>query len=100
MMKKLKISQVQFEAKSLPSENSEKLYKYFKKCLNYKPDIICTPECSNIITSDNNYLHTYSNYQKDCPVLNMTRYFAKKKQNIRKHRLTFIKKTKTKKISK
>ena len=47
-MKKLKISQIQFQAKSTPAENAKLLKKYFIKTKRFKPDLICTPECSNI----------------------------------------------------
>ena len=46
--------------------------------LKFKPDLICTPECSNIITSDKNYLFKYTNYQDDCPIIKMACNFAKK----------------------
>ena len=55
-MKKLKISQIQFEAKATPVQNSILLKKYFEKTKKFKPDLICTPECSNIITNDKNHL--------------------------------------------
>ena len=77
-MKTFKISQIQFQAKSTPSENAILLEKFFNKCLKYKPDLICTPECSNIITSDKKHLFKYSNYQNDCPVIKKTKIFCKK----------------------
>ena len=52
-MKSLKISQIQFQAQSTPQENCHQLFNYYKKTLKFKPDLICTPECSNIITNDN-----------------------------------------------
>ena len=55
-MKKLKISQIQFEAKATPVQNAILLKKYFEKTKKFKPDLICTPECSNIITNDKSYL--------------------------------------------
>ena len=49
-MKKLRISQIQFQAKSTPDENAKLLETNFLKTRKFKPDLICTPECSNIIT--------------------------------------------------
>ena len=54
-MKTINISQIQFEAKSTPFKNAEQLKKYFEKTKKFKPNLICTPECSNIITNDINY---------------------------------------------
>ena len=76
-MKHLKISQIQFEAKNTPQENCYQLENFYKKALNFKPDLICTPECSNIITSDKKYLLDFTNYQRDCPILKMTREFSR-----------------------
>ena len=77
-MKNLRISQIQFEAKATPQENCDQLYNYYKKSLNYKPDLICTPECSNIITNDKKHLLKFTNYEEDCPILNMSKEFAYK----------------------
>ena len=77
-MKTLKISQIQFEAKSTPQENANQLENFFKKTFKFKPDLICTPECSNIITNDKNHLFKFTTYQKDCPILNMSKKYAKK----------------------
>ena len=76
-MKNLKISQIQFEAKPTPLENCNQLENFYKKALKFKPDLICTPECSNIITSDKKHLFKFTNYQNDCPILNMSKEFAK-----------------------
>ena len=76
----IKISQIQFEGKSTPYENAEILENYFKKTLIFKPDLITTPECSNIITASNIHLIKHSNYQSDCPVLKMAKSFAKLNQ--------------------
>ena len=76
-MKKIKISQIQFEAKSTPIKNAKILNYYFDKAIKFKPNLICTPECSNIITSDKSYLLKNTNYESDCPVLDMTKIFAK-----------------------
>ena len=77
-MNKLKISQVQFSASHIPSLNSIILIKNFNQALRFKPDLICTPECSNIITNDKNYLMSNAPYQNTCPVLKMAKDFAKK----------------------
>lgn len=77
-MKIFKISQVQFEAKPTPLENCELLENYFTIAQKFKPDLICTPECSNIITSDKLHLLNYSTYQSDCPIIKMTKKFSKK----------------------
>ena len=77
-MKKLKISQIQFEAKSTPQENCDQLENFYRRSNRFKPDLICTPECSNIITNDKKHLYKFANFQEDCPILNMSRSFAKK----------------------
>ena len=77
-MKNLKISQIQFQAKPTPQENCDQLENYYKKALKFKPDLICTPECSNIITNDKNFLLLNAPYQNTCPVLKMAKNFAKK----------------------
>ena len=41
-MKTIKISQIQFSAKSTPFKNAELLKKYFEKTKKFKPDLICT----------------------------------------------------------
>ena len=77
-MKIFRISQIQFEAKPTPIENSELLESYFVLSHKFKPDLICTPECSNIITNDKVHLLNYSTYQSDCPVIKMAKNFSKK----------------------
>ena len=77
-MNKLKISQVQFQASHIPALNAETLEKSFNNTLKYKPDLICSPECSNIITNDKKYLILNAPYQNTCPVLKMAKDFAKK----------------------
>ena len=77
-MNKFKVSQIQFQAKSSPQENADLLENFFIKARKYKPDLICTPECSNLITSDREHLFNYVTYQKDCPVIKMAKIFAKK----------------------
>ena len=51
-MNKLKISQVQFQASHVPALNAKIIEKSFNNTLKFKPHLICTPECSNIITND------------------------------------------------
>ena len=77
-MNKLKISQVQFQASHIPALNAKILEKSFNKTLKFKPHLICTPECSNMITNDKNFLITNAPYQNTCPVLKMAKDFAKK----------------------
>ena len=76
-MKTLKISQIQFSAKSTPFKNAELLKKYFEKTKKFKPNLICTPECSNIITNDINYLRKNATFENDCPIINMAKLYAK-----------------------
>ena len=76
-MNKFKISQIQFEAKDTPLENAFLLEKLFQKTLKFKPDLICTPECSNIITSDKKHLVKYATIQKDCPLIFEAKKFAR-----------------------
>ena len=76
-MNKLKISQIQFQAKATPDLNAKLLKKYFEKTLKFKPDLICTPECSNIITSDKKHLFKYATIQKDCPLIFEAKKFAR-----------------------
>ena len=78
MRKKFKISQIQFEAKNSPIENSYLLEKLFIRSQKFKPDLICTPECTNIITNDLNYLFDNVTYQDECPIINISKEFAKK----------------------
>ena len=77
-MNKLKISQVQFQASHVPALNAKIIEKSFNNTLKFKPHLICTPECSNIITNDKNYLISNAPYQNTCPVLKMAKDFAKK----------------------
>ena len=76
-MKILKISQIQFSAKSTPFKNAELLKKYFEKTKKFNPNLICTPECSNIITNDINYLRKNATFENDCPIINMAKLYAK-----------------------
>ena len=77
-MGKLRISQIQFSASHIANLNAKNLEQNFKKTLKFKPDLICTPECSNIITNDKNFLLLNAPYQNTCPVLKMAKNFAKK----------------------
>ena len=76
-MKTIKITQIQFEAKSTPFKNAELLKKYFEKTKKFKSNLICTPECSNIITNDLNYLRKNTTFENDCPIINMAKLYAK-----------------------
>ena len=76
-MNKLKISQIQFQADQTPDLNSRLLKKYFHRALKFKPDLICTPECSNIITNDKKHLFKYATFQKNCPIIFEAKKFAK-----------------------
>ena len=77
-MNKLKISQIQFQASHIPTLNADILEKSFNNTLKFNPHLICTPECSNIITNDKKYLISNAPYQNTCPVLKMAKDFAKK----------------------
>ena len=76
-MKTISISQIQFEAKSTPFKNAEQLKKLFEKTKKFKPNLICTPECSNIITNDINYLRKNTTFENDCPIIEMAKIYAK-----------------------
>ena len=75
---KVKICLVQLKGRSTPIENATILSKLFKQSLINKPDIIFTPECSNIITGNNKHLLKNATSINDCPVLKMAKEFAKK----------------------
>ena len=77
-MNKLKISQVQIQASHILTLNAKILEKSFNDTLKFKPHLICTPECSNIITNDKDYLILNAPYQNTCPVLKLAKNFAKK----------------------
>ena len=76
-MNKFKISQIQFQAKPTPEENAILLEKYFLLTNKYKPNLICTPECSNIITNDKKHLFKYATFQNQCPIIKKAKIFAK-----------------------
>ena len=76
-MKKFKISQIQFQAEATPNQNAQLLANLFKKAIKYKPNLICTPECSNIVTHDKKHLFQFATYQNNCPIIKVARIFAK-----------------------
>ena len=76
-MKRLRISQIQFEAKPTPLENAEILKRYFERTKKFNPNLICTPECSNIITNDLNFLKNNTTFEKKCPILYIAKLYAK-----------------------
>ncbi|MBT4951189.1 MAG: carbon-nitrogen hydrolase family protein, partial [Pelagibacteraceae bacterium] len=47
------------------------------KTKKFKSNLICTPECSNIITNDLNYLRKNTTFENDCPIINMAKLYAK-----------------------
>jgi len=75
--KKLKVCLIQIEGKETPKLNSKLLKKYLIKSLKFTPDIIFTPECLNVITSNKNHLKRVVTTQNNCPVLNECKNFAK-----------------------
>ena len=85
-MKILKISQLQIQGLEEPVKNAELIKENLLKTIPFNPDIISTPECSNIITSDRAHLFKYATYQSKCPVLDVCLKFAKKYQ----HNLQFL----------
>ena len=76
--KKLKICLMQIQGKETPELNSKLIKKYLINSLKYDPDIIFTPECSNIITGDKKHLINVATTQNNCPVLYQCKQFAKK----------------------
>ena len=75
--KKLNICLIQLEGKKAPELNSKILNKYLIKSLKFNPDIIFTPECLNVITSNKNHLKKIVTTQNRCPVLKSCTTFAK-----------------------
>ena len=75
---KLKICLLQIQGKETPELNSKLIKKYLTNSLKYNPDIIFTPECSNIITGDNKHLKNVTTTQENCPLLYECMQFAKK----------------------
>ena len=74
---KLRISLLQIQSKGLPKDNLVIVRKYLKKALKYKPDLICLPECTNILTNDKSYLFRNATTQKNCQILKECLYFSK-----------------------
>ena len=77
MEKKLNISLLQIQGKSSPKENKLLINKYLIRSLKTKPNIIFTPECSNIITGDKKHLLENVTTQEECPILKLCIQFAK-----------------------
>ena len=77
-MKRLRISQIQFEAKPTPLENAEILKRYFERTKKFNPNLICTPECSNIITNDLNFLKNNTTFEKIAQYCTWQNYTQKK----------------------
>ena len=76
--KKLEISLIQIEGKATPKLNSILIKKNLSQSLKFDPDIIFTPECLNIITSEKVHLLRNVTTQENCPVLETCINFAKK----------------------
>ena len=75
--KKLKICLLQIQGKETPELNSKLIKKYLINSLRHDPEIIFTPECSNIITGDKKHLKRVATTQDNCPVLYECMQFAK-----------------------
>jgi len=78
---KLKLCLVQIQGRESPELNRILLKKNLEKCLKFKPNIIFTPECLNVMTSNTEHLKKVATTQEECPVLKECVNFAKK-QNI------------------
>ena len=78
MNKKIRISLLQIKGKEIPHANANIINKLLIRTNKFNPDIICLPECSNIMTADKIHLFKYATLQKDCPVLEECIQFAKK----------------------
>ena len=76
--KKIKISLIQIEGKATPKLNSILINKNLSQSLKFNPDIIFTPECLNVITSNKTHLKKVATTQNNCPVLHECINFAKK----------------------
>ncbi|MEC7745200.1 MAG: nitrilase-related carbon-nitrogen hydrolase [Pseudomonadota bacterium] len=94
----LKISQLQIQGLEEPVKNSELIKENLLKTIPFNPDIISTPECSNIITSDRAHLFKYATYQSKCPVLDVCLKFAKKYKKIVHIGSLLLKKKNSKKL--
>lgn len=77
-MKKIKLSLLQIQSKDNPDSNAILINKFLYETNKFNPDIICLPECSNILTGDTLHLLRHATLQKDCPVLEKCKQFSKK----------------------
>jgi len=75
---KLKVSLLQLQSKGSPKENTIIVKKYLNKTKNFKPDLICLPECVNILTNDRSYLFDNVTSQNKCQILEECLSFSKK----------------------
>ena len=96
--KKIKISQIQIQGFKNPYQNAILLKKQLIKTNTFNPDLISTPECSNIITNDQKYLLKYSTFQSECPILYECKKFAKKYNKIIHIGSLLLKKKKSSKL--
>ena len=78
MKNKIKVSLLQIQSRDTPFKNSLLIKNLLNKILKFNPDIVCLPECSNIMTGDKIHLFKNVTYQKDCPVLEECKKFSKK----------------------
>ena len=76
-MKKLKFHKFSLRPKATPVQNAILLEEYFEKTKKFKPDLICTPECSNLITNDKSYLLENTTDEINCPIIKMAKSYAK-----------------------
>ena len=77
-MTKFKISQIQFQAKDTPNDNAALLFKLYTKAKKFNPDLICTPECSNLITHDKNIYLNLQLIKMNAPLLKNQKVLQKK----------------------
>ena len=96
--KKLKVCLVQIEGKSTPELNSKLLKKFLNKSLKFSPDIIFTPECLNVITSNKTHLMKVATTQNNCPVLYECMNFAKEHNKFISVGSLLLKKNSSKKL--
>ena len=76
--KKIRVSLLQIEGRETPILNASLIKKALIKAYKFNPDIICLPECANIMTANKSHLVKHATLQKDCPVLEECIQFAKK----------------------
>ena len=94
----LKISQLQIQGLEDPIENAKLIKKNLVKTIKFNPDIICTPECSNIITNDKKKLIKDIPYASECPVLDLCQNFAKEHKQVINIGSLLLKTSKSKKF--